>query len=380
MTQWAISAPEILTPDGILKGYTLLIEGRMITGMVPKVDIPSGTSHQVLTAGTLVPGFIDVQVNGGGGVLFNDAPTVETIKTMAEAHRPGGTTGMMPTLISDDLEKVESAIKAVNTAIDKGVPGILGIHLEGPFLNAAKKGIHDAGKFLVLTREHLPLLTGLNNGKTLITLAPEQVDPELISALSAAGVIVAAGHTDASYDQIMSAIEAGLRGFTHLFNAMSPLESRAPGAVGAALASDNTFAGLIADGHHVHAAALKAAFRARGRDHCLLVTDAMSTVGSDRQEFTLGGEQIRAEGGRLTNQAGVLAGSALDMVSAVRFMVQEVGIPLLDAIRMASLTPARFLGVEHYCGSLEVDKEASFLLLEDNFTVSSVWVEGRKIM
>src|SRR5690606_3259951 len=236
--------------------------------------------------------------NGGGGVLFNDAPDIETLRTIGKAHCRFGTTGFLPTLISDEFSVMHQGLQAVSEALAQGLPGILGIHLEGPFLNTARKGVHDASKFRRLDQEALALLTSLDRGKTLVTLAPELTTPDMIRALTAAGVIVAAGHTAADYETIRQALNAGLSSFTHLFNAMTPMTGREPGVVGAALEDANSWCGLIMDGYHVHPATLKVAIAAKARGKMILVTDAMPTVGADVKEFVLKGETIRAVNGR----------------------------------------------------------------------------------
>ncbi|RME68283.1 MAG: N-acetylglucosamine-6-phosphate deacetylase, partial [Alphaproteobacteria bacterium] len=285
MSVQAISAPLVLAADGLRRDHAVLVDDAMILDIVPQHAVPPGLTVTAHAHGLLAPGFVDVQVNGGGGVLFNDAPTVDTIRTMAAAHRRYGTTAMLPTLISDDWDKTVQALEAVDAAIAEGVPGIVGIHLEGPFLNPAKKGIHDAGKFRVLDDAAVAFLCRPRRGAVLMTLAPERAELAHIRALAEAGVVLAAGHSLARYEEIEAAVRAGLRGVTHLFNAMSPLESRAPGLVGAALDLPALWAGIIADGFHVHPAALRLAVRAKGVERVMLVTDAMATVGADIASF-----------------------------------------------------------------------------------------------
>lgn len=374
MITQTITAKNVLVNGALAEGASIHIEdGRII-------EVVSNATGSVEFGGTLVPGFFDVQVNGGGGALFNADPTVETIKTMAEAHRQFGTTRMLPTLISDDLEKVEAAIIAVDAAIESGVPGVIGIHLEGPFLNSAKKGVHDAGKFKELLLSHVPLLSSLKNGKTLLTLAPELADRQVLEALSGAGVVLSAGHTAATYEQMKDAVEWGLSGFTHLFNAMTGFESRAPGVVGAAFDSPSTFAGLIADGYHVHPASLKHAIKTLGPDRAMLVTDAMSTVGAVDKTFELYGETIVAENGRCATKDGVLAGSDLDMISAVTYAADTLGFGLANAITMASQTPARFMGLDADFGAITPGKRADFVLLDADHQISAVWVDGNRLV
>ena len=235
MTRMALVGARILVGGAWKDDHALVIDGDHIDAVLPLTQVAAETPRHTLDGGALLPGFIDTQVNGGGGVLLNDEPTLQGVRTIAEAHRGFGTTGLLPTLISDDLDKVARAIAAVDEAIAAKVPGVLGIHLEGPFLNAQKRGIHDASKFRRLDREAVALLASLKRGKTLVTLAPELCEAGLIGALVERGVVVAAGHTLATYEQMQSAFAEGMRGVTHLFNAMTQLESRSPGVVGAAL-------------------------------------------------------------------------------------------------------------------------------------------------
>ena len=375
--QTVLKGASILSGGSWKSGHDLVIEGDRIASV--QVDAAMHETANVIDASglLLVPGFIDVQVNGGGGVLFNSAPTVETVRAIAEAHRPFGTTGLLPTLISDDLEVVEAAIKAVDQAIIEGVPGILGIHIEGPFLNSAKKGVHDASKFRTLDDAAIDLLSSLKNGVTLVTRAPEQTSAGRITALSERGVIVSAGHTNATYDEVMAAVEAGLTGFTHLYNAMTGLNSRAPGVVGAALDVRETYAGIIADGHHVHPASLRAAVRAKGADRIMLVTDAMPSVGAKEKSFTLQGVQITVEDGLCTAPDGTLAGSDLDMASAVRYAAENLDMPLETAVQMASGNPARFLGLADRYGDIRPGMKASFVMMDEACQVQQTWIDGK---
>jgi N-acetylglucosamine-6-phosphate deacetylase len=375
MSMKALVGARILTPSGWADHGALLIEGVHIVDLVPMTALPTAATVQTLAGGMLVPGFVDTQVNGGGGVLFNDAPTVETLATMAAAHRRFGTTAMLPTLISDDLDKVSAAITAVDAAIEAGVPGVIGIHLEGPFLNAGKKGIHDAGKFRVLDAAAIELLSSLKHGKTLVTLAPELAPEGTIGALTNYGVIVAAGHTLATLEDIEVARQEGLSGVTHLFNAMTAMEGRNPGAVGAALSTD-LYAGIIVDGHHVHPASLRAAYAAKGVDRLMLVTDAMSTVGGGDDHFMLGGVRIEAKDGALRGPDGTLAGSAISMIDAVRNAVSMVQVDLAKALTMASATPAAFLGVSSLYGALSGGMRADIVHLSEDLRVMDTWVGG----
>ena len=362
----------VLTPRG-LEAATVVIEGDRIAEVRPPA---AGERGYDLAGGYLLPGFIDTQVNGGGGALFNDAPTVEAIATIGAAHRRFGTTGFLPTLISDDLSAVAKAIAAVDAAIAAGVPGVLGIHIEGPFLNANRKGIHDASKFRVLDDAAFELLTSLKRGRTLVTLAPEATTPAMIRRLVEAGVVVAAGHTNADYETIRQALAAGLSGFTHLFNAMSPLTSREPGAVGAALEDGASWCGLIADGRHVHPAVLRIALRSRRLDHFMLVTDALSAVGTVEKSFTVQGRAIRVVDGVCVDENGTLAGSDLDMAAAVRNIIDFADLSLAEAAYMASGAPAAFLGLAGDVGTIAPGKRADLVHANDALVVQESWIGG----
>jgi len=370
----ALCPSRLLTPDGFQTDRCLVIGDGRIVDLLPIECCPVGAARESLE-GDLVPGFIDLQVNGGG-VLFNDQPTVEGIEAIGRAHRAFGTTGFLPTLISDDLETVDRAMRAVEAAIARRVPGVLGIHIEGPFINREKRGIHDECKIRQLDEPAIRLLISLSSGVTLVTLAPELAPDGTIEALVAAGVIVAAGHTAASYEQAREGLERGVTGFTHLFNAMTQLSGRSPGAVGAALESRDAWCGIIADGFHIHLASLRVALAAKGTDTLVLVTDAMPTVGSDRTGFTLGGRPIRLEDGRLTDDGGTLAGSNLDMATAVRNAVDLLGVDLATSIRMASVNPARALGIGGTTGALRPGLNADLVLLDRDRRVARTWISG----
>jgi len=335
----------------------------------------AATQHD-LRGHMLLPGFIDTQVNGGGGVLFNDNPSVESIDAIGRAHRRFGTTGFLPTLISDDLHVLENAIRAVQEAIRAGVPGVLGIHIEGPFLNVQRKGVHDATKLRGLDETALNLLTSLQGGRTLITLAPEMTTPQLIRKLTDAGLIVSAGHSNGTYAQIKAALDNGLRGFTHLFNAMSQLTGREPGVVGAALDDPASWCGIILDGMHVDPVALRIALRSKPRDRFMLVTDAMPSVGIDGDEFMLQGRRITVRDGKCLDESGTLAGSNLNMAEAVRNAAQMLDIDLGQAARMASEYPSAFLGLDHEFGRIEPGYRASLVLADEDMNIIETWIDG----
>ncbi len=366
----------VLTAQGFADDLAVVIEGRDIVAVQPHAELAPDTPRHDLQGAWLLPGFIDAQVNGGGGVLFNNAPTVDTLRRIGEAHRRFGTTGFLPTLISDDAQVMREAIAATRAAIEAGVPGVLGIHLEGPYIAPARKGTHDAGKFRVPDADEIAMASSLDNGITLITLAPEQVPADTIRALVSRGAIVVAGHTAGTYEEIRAGLDAGVRGFTHLYNAMSPLQGRDPGAVGAALEDRDSWCGVIVDGHHVHPASLRVALAAKPDGKIFLVTDAMPPVGSDDPSYVLYGETITVRDGVVRNAAGSLAGSALDMVTAVRNSVNLLGLPLEEAARMASTYPADFLGLSATHGRIAAGYRADLVALDANLDITATWIDG----
>lgn len=373
----ALVNARVLEDGGLVEGRAVVIEKGRIKGVVPAREIPTEARRTDLEGALLLPGFFDTQVNGGAGLLFNDSPTVETIAAIGAAHRRFGTTGFLPTLISDDLDVVREAIAAVDAAIAQGVPGVWGIHIEGPFLNVRRKGVHDASKFLTLDEGSLGLLGSLKSGRTLVTLAPEKTRPEIVRTLTEAGVTVAAGHTNASYAATKAALEHGLTGFTHLFNAMSPLTSREPGVVGAALENQTAWCGLIVDGRHVDPVVLKIALKCRPLDRFVLVTDAMPSVGmSGSKTFMLQGRMITVDDGVCVDAHGTLAGSDLDMASAVRNARDMLNLDLAAAVRMASAHPAAFLGLDRELGRIAPGLRADLVAADDDLKVLGTWIGG----
>ncbi len=368
----------VLRAEDFVRGQCVLIERGHILDVVSEGDARCRTAEPYdLGDGLLLPGFIDLQVNGGGGVLFNDAPSVGSIRTIGMAHRRFGTTAFLPTLISADLDLVARAIAAVRDAIAAGVPGVLGIHIEGPFLNAARKGVHDPAKLRELDAGALGLLTSLHGARTLVTLAPEMTTPQLIQQLSAAGVVVSAGHTDASYAQMRTALAHGLSGFTHLFNAMSQLTAREPGAVGAALDDQRSWCGIIVDGQHTDPVVLRIALRCKPHDRFMLVTDAMPRVGTSQESFELQGRRINVRGYGCVDEEGRLAGSNIDMASCVRNAVAMLGVSLPQAVRMASEVPAAFLGISAEYGRIAAGQRANLVLTDDELNVRETWIDGQ---
>jgi len=332
------------------------------------IELPAGA--------ILAPGFVDVQVNGGGGVLLNDQPTEAGVRLIIEAHRKGGTTGCLPTLITDRADVMERLAKAAPALLQ--IPGVLGFHLEGPALNTARKGIHPESEIRVPNAQDVATLKRFGGcGRSIVTLAPECVPPTLIADLIAAGLRVSAGHSQATATQIEQAADDGLTGVTHLFNAMSQLTAREPGVVGAALDDERLFAGIICDGLHVDPPSLRIALRCKGPDRLMLVTDAMPLVGTDSQEFLLQGRRITLGAGRLTGPDGTLAGAHLTMIEAVRHAVTALGADLADALTMASRTPATFLGLQSELGSIVPGYRADLVAISPSFEVLETWVAGR---
>lgn len=374
MTTTIFHNGHVLTERGFEREACVVVEDGFIVALLHG-EPPAGDLVD-LDGGYLVPGFIDAQVNGGGGVLFNNDTSVEAIAAIGRAHRRFGTTGFLPTLISDDAEVMQRAIAATRDAIAIAVPGVLGIHLEGPYLAPARKGTHDDAKFRVPDANEIAMATSLDNGVSLITLAPERVPADAIRAIVERGGIVTAGHTAGAYDEIRAGIDAGITGFTHLYNAMSPLQGREPGAVGAALEDDACWCGVIVDGVHVHPASLRVALKAKPRGRVFLVTDAMPMVGGDDPSFDLYGETITAIDGVVRNAAGALAGSALDMAGAVRNGVHLLGLPLDEACRMAAQYPAEFLGIGGTHGRIAAGYRADLVLLDGEVCVQRSWIGG----
>lgn len=360
----------------IFDGLTLRerAEARFVDGVLGSLGDITDDSQGVrvidLGDDILAPGFVDLQVNGGDGLMLNDAPTVETLRRMAAAHRRLGATAILPTLITDTPEQSRAAIAAARAAVAEGVDGILGLHLEGPHLSVARKGAHDAALIRPMTTDDLEMLT--EAARTLpvlkVTVAPESTTPEQVTALSRAGAIVALGHSDAGFETCMAYAAGGARVVTHLFNAMSQLGNREPGLVGAALASGQLSAGLIADGIHVHPAAMRAAWAAKtGPGRIFLVSDAMAPAGSDIASFRLNGRLVRRDRGRLTLEDGTLAGADLALGTALRTLVTEVGVPLEDALRAATSVPADLVGLTGGTGYLRPESRPAIIRISPDF-------------
>lgn len=375
---FALTGARVHVGDGLQEDLAVLVDGPTIAAIVPTAEIPAEATRLELDRGILAAGFVDTQVNGGGGVLFNEAPTVAALRAIGEAHRRFGTTGFLPTVITDEIGVINRAMRAVEAAIDQGVPGILGIHIEGPMLAPSRHGIHDPARIKTAVPEVLELVCSLQAGRTLVTVAPEVVGPETVAKLARAGVIVAAGHTEATYEQMQAGFAAGVRGVTHLFNAMSQMINRAPGAVGAALDNQDVWCGVIVDGIHVHPATLRVAMRSRPAHRFMLVTDAMPPVGTEAASFQIQGRRIAVTEDRCVDANGTLAGSSLTMDAAVRNLIDLVGFAPAIALKLASATPAAFIGMADTRGTIAPARAADLVWLRDDLTIGATWIGGRQ--
>lgn len=363
--------------DAGLSSQAVLVEHGRVAALVDPGEVPADAGRCDLGGGLLVPGFIDVQANGGGGIQFNDAPTSETLRTMTAAHARLGTTGLMPTLTSADYPTIAAAVAAVDRAVADGMPGLLGLHVEGPFVSPARHGIHDPRLFRPLDAEGVRILTSLHHGTLMVTLAPECAAPEQIATLVRAGVIVSLGHSDADYDTAVRALQAGARGFTHLYNAMSPLGTRSPAMVGAGLDARAAWCGIIMDGHHVHPAALRVAYACKGADKLVLVTDANAPAGTAMTTFAMQGKTVTIRDGVCVGPDGTIAGSCLDMAGAFRNAMRFLSVSPETASRMASRNAADFLGLDG--GRIAVGARADFVLLDEAFRVVRTWIGGEAV-
>jgi N-acetylglucosamine-6-phosphate deacetylase len=374
-TQHAILADHVFDGVAVQRNVAVVVEGSRIAAVMQRSDLSAAMPVHVLPRDVwLAPGFIDVQVNGGGDVLFNDMATAEGVRAIAAAHRKFGTTALLPTLITDTPEKMQSALATISEVIDSE-PSILGIHLEGPFLSLEKPGVHGVRHIRVPTAEDAALLTAVRPGMTVMTLAPERVPRGFIRQLTDAGVRVSLGHSMATYAETRAAMAEGLTGFTHLFNAMPSLGSREPGPAAAALESPNVWYGMIVDGVHVDPAMLRLALRGAGRP--MLVTDAMPPVGGIRSSFMLYDEEISVQDGCCRRKDGVLAGAMLDMATAVRNCVRLLGVPFDRALQYASANPAGFLGIDHWLGRLAAGYRADMVAIHsDGAEIVETWVAG----
>lgn len=378
MTRRLLTGCRLFTGGTILDGHGLLIEDDRILDLLSDTDGVAAEVVRLPEDALLAPGFVDAQVNGAGGLLFNDSPTVEAALSIARALRRSGTVALLPTFITDARARTERAARAALAAAALPGSGVLGVHLEGPFLSPERPGVHEPRFIRAPDADDVAFLTGLATGapgaRVLVTLAPECVDDDTLARLSAAGVILSAGHSAASLERVGQAAALGLCGVTHLFNAMPPIVNRAPGLALAGMTDPRLWCGVIADGVHVHPALLRLALAAKPPGRLFLVTDAMPPVGTDATSFELYGRSIHRRDGRLETADGILAGADIDMIGAVRNAVTLLGVPLEEALRMASLHPATFLGVDDRYGRLTPGHRAALVLLGPGLEVLRTWV------
>lgn len=372
---YAVTASHVFDGAAVHRDAAVVIAGERIAALVPRGELPRDMNVESLDGLWLAPGFIDLQVNGGGDVLFNEVPTPEGIATIAAAHRTFGTTALLPTLMTDTTEKMRAALEAVRTA-RSAQPSVLGIHFEGPYLSPERPGVHAVDRIRAPSPADIDMMATAAAGVVLITLAPERMPEGFIRQLAARGIRVSLGHTMATYEQTRAAIAEGLSGFTHLFNAMPQLAGRAPGPIAAALETPDVWYSLIVDGIHVAPAMLRLALRGAGRP--LLITDAMPPVGGRRLTFRLYGQEIRTIDGRCLRKDGTLAGAALDMATAVRNCVRMLGVPLERALTFASANPADFIGLGGSLGRIAAGYRADLVAFDpDDIRVVRTWVAGR---
>jgi N-acetylglucosamine-6-phosphate deacetylase len=353
----------------------LVVEGGAIVAVAPTAARPRGGEQIDLSGGVLSPGLVDWQVNGGGGVLFNATPTAAAAAAIAAAHRRAGVTAIVPTVITDSPAVLAAALAAAGEAA-RVTPGVLGVHVEGPFIDPRRRGVHLAEFIRPMRDRDCDQLVAAKAGAMVVTLAPSAAVPERIARLAAAGIVVSLGHAEATAEEAGAAFAAGARAVTHLFNAMSQLGSRTPGLVGAALADPAVVCGLIADGHHVHGAAMRAAINAKGASGIALVSDAMPPAAGGPPVFALQGRRMRREGTRLIDDFDTLAGGAITLLDAVRHVIGPLGLPLAEALRMATSTPARLLGLEGRIGALAPGARADLVHLDDDLALRGVWLAG----
>ncbi|MBV8472085.1 MAG: N-acetylglucosamine-6-phosphate deacetylase [Hyphomicrobiales bacterium] len=353
----------------------LVVEDGVVKAIVAVGERPRGGDQHDLGGGILAPGFVDWQVNGGGGVLFNATPTPEAIQAIAKAHRRDGATSILPTVITDAPDVLAEALRAARAVLAQRT-GSVGVHVEGPYIDVRRKGVHQPEFIRPMRDEDEAQLLAAQAGAMVVTVAPASVSVERIRRLAAAGLIVSLGHTEATAEEARAAFAAGASAVTHLFNAMSQLNSRAPGLVGAALAERGVVCGLIADGHHVHDDAMRAALNAKGVDGIALVSDAMPPAAGGRPTFSLQGRPMTQSGTRLVSEDGALAGAAITMLDAVRYVVGVMGLPLADALRMATLTPARLLKLDRAIGRFTPSARADLVHLGDALDLNAVWFGG----
>ena len=374
----ALIGAQLFSGKEFFDNRALLIDGENIIDIINEHDVPKNFEIQKLNGGILSPGFIDLQVNGGGGKLFNNSPDKESLNTIIEAHQHFGTTSIMPTVISDSLNVLKRCTTTISEEIENN-KSLLGVHIEGPFFNVKYRGVHQKQYINTINSDYLNLFENLKDFPVMLTLAPECISTKQLKHLKSLGFKILAGHTDASYDQLEEAIKYGLDGFTHLFNAMGQISAREPGVVGSALTFDNTAASVIVDLHHVHPSLIQMAYKQKPQGKLFFVSDSMATIHHGEPSFELYDEIVSESKGRIINSEGKLAGSSITQIDAIKNAYQSCNIPLNEALAMASRYPAEYLGVANYLGSLKSGYRADLTHFDLDFQVQNVWVAGKQL-
>ncbi len=373
---YALSNCKIYTGSDVLHEHAVIIENDLIQSVVPVAELPKGIEVKDLNGANLSPGFIDLQLNGCGGVMLNDDITPKTMQIMHEANLKSGCTSYLPTLITSSDEDMRAAINAAREYHNQYQNQSLGLHLEGPYLNVAKKGIHNVDFIRTSDEDMIDLICANSDIIAKVTLAPEQNNPEHIRRLKSAGVVVSIGHTNATYTEARKGFEAGISFATHLFNAMTPMVGREPGVVGAIYDTPEVYAGIIADGFHVDYANIRIAHKNKG-EKLVLVTDATAPAGANIDHFIFVGKKVYYREGKCVDENGTLGGSALTMIEAVQNTVEHAGIALDEALRMATLYPATAIGVEDKLGRIRTDMVANLTVFDRDFNVKATVVNGQ---
>ena len=374
----AITGSKLFNGIDFIEHKALLIDDQHIAGIVNEDAIPTDFQVKKLEGGILSPGFIDLQVNGGGGKLFNNSPDKESLNTIISAHQYFGTTSIMPTVISDSLNILQKCTDTISNEIDNN-HSLLGIHIEGPFFNVKYRGVHQKQYINTINASYLNLFETLDKFPVMLTLAPECISIKQLKHLKSLGFKILAGHTDANYDQLEEAVKYGLDGFTHLFNAMGQISAREPGVVGSAFEFDETSASIIVDLHHVHPSLINLSFKQKPKGKLFFVSDSMATINHGEPSFELYDEVVSESNGRIINSEGKLAGSSITQIDAIKNAYQKCSIPLESAISMATLYPAEYLGVSDYIGQLKKGYRADLAHFDSNFHVQNVWLAGKQI-
>ncbi|KZX64996.1 N-acetylglucosamine-6-phosphate deacetylase [Vibrio sp. HI00D65] len=373
---YALSNCKIYTGSDVLTDHAVVIENELIKKVCPTSELPEGIEVRDLDGANLSPGFIDLQLNGCGGVMLNDEITAETMQIMHKANLKSGCTSFLPTLITSSDEDMRAVITAAREYHNQYQNQSLGLHLEGPYLNVAKKGIHSVDHIRKSDSEMIELICKNSDLVAKVTLAPELNDPEHIERLHKAGVVVSIGHTNATYAEARQGFESGITFATHLFNAMTPMVGREPGVVGAIYDTPDVFAGIIADGFHVDYANIRIAHKIKG-EKLVLVTDATAPAGADMEYFIFVGKKVYYQDGKCVDENGTLGGSALTMIEAVQNTVEHAGIALDEALRMATLYPATAIGVESKLGRIKKGMVANLAVFDRDFNVKATVVNGQ---